>query len=229
MKFILSRTDDYTIHSKKWIIGYGLLFWLVSRIVAMCLVVGCIAIYNSVGIDPETATRFSGDPETAATLGSWLYILLTVSLVAPVLEECIFRLGLSFRRVHVALAAASVPAYFLWQSLGFLTVVSAIIYVGIIAAVFSLIYFLTTDSFWQKQKARHLRSAIWITAIGFGLIHLIAFSDYSLALLPYMLCVVTVPLFAGFAITYYRINLGFGWGVGMHIFNNIPAMVVMLL
>ena len=33
MGFILSRTDDYRIHSKKWIVGYGMLFWLISRIV----------------------------------------------------------------------------------------------------------------------------------------------------------------------------------------------------
>lgn len=41
MKFILSRTDDREVHSKKWIVGYGLLFWIVSRIFAMLLVVGC--------------------------------------------------------------------------------------------------------------------------------------------------------------------------------------------
>ena len=35
MKFILSRTDDREVHSKKWIVGYGLLFWIVSRIFAM--------------------------------------------------------------------------------------------------------------------------------------------------------------------------------------------------
>lgn len=34
MKFILSRTEDFHIHSKKWIVGYGLLFWLISRIIA---------------------------------------------------------------------------------------------------------------------------------------------------------------------------------------------------
>lgn len=47
MKFILSRTEDYLIHSKKWIVGYGLLFWLISRIIAMLLVIGCVAISKS--------------------------------------------------------------------------------------------------------------------------------------------------------------------------------------
>ena len=26
----------------------------------------------------------------------------------------------------------------------------------------------------------------------------------------------------------YRINLGFWWGVGMHIFNNLPAIVLLI-
>ena len=74
----------------------------------------------------------------------------------------------------------------------------------------------------------YYKPMIWLTAIGFGLIHLIAFSSYSWTLLPYMLCLVSVPFFAGCAITYYRLNLGFWWGVGLHIFNNLPAAVVLL-
>ena len=96
MKFILSRTDDIRIHSKKWVLGYGLLFWLVSRIVAMLLIIGCVAIYNACGIDPESQTSFIGNPETEKKIGSSIYVLITVSLAAPLLEECIFSLGLSF-------------------------------------------------------------------------------------------------------------------------------------
>ena len=125
MKFILSRTDDNYIHSKKWIVGYGLLFWLISRIIAMLLVIGCVAVYNTFGMNPETHTTFAGNPETARTLGSMTYVLLTVSIVAPVLEECIFRLGLSFKRWQVAIAVASIPTYILWQHISSLTIVSA--------------------------------------------------------------------------------------------------------
>lgn len=228
MKFILSRTDDFRIHSKKWIVGYGLLFWLVSRIVAMLLVIGCVAIYNAYGIDPESQTSFVGNPETAKNIGSSFYVLMTVTIAAPLLEECIFRLGLSFKRWQVALAAASIPAYILWQHLGVSTWVSSVIYIASIAGIFSFVYFLTTDKFWASQKRLYLHSAIWMSAIAFGLIHLIAFSHYGLALLPYMLCVINVPFMAGCAITYYRMNLGFWWGVGLHIFNNIPAIVIML-
>lgn len=228
MKFILSRTDDFRIHSKKWIVGYGLLFWLISRIVAMLLIIGCVAIYKTCGIDPESQTSFTGNPETAKKIGSTIYVLLTVSIAAPLLEECIFRLGLSFRRWQVALAASSISAYILWQHMYSVSITYASACVFAIVALFSAIYFFTTDSFWNSLKRKYLKPSIYVTAIAFGLLHLIAFSNYDYTLIPYMLCVISVPFFGGCAITYYRVNLGFWWGVGLHIFNNVPAIVVML-
>lgn len=228
MKFILSRTDDFRIHSKKWVVGYGLLFWLISRIVAMLLIIVCTAIYKTFGIDPESQTSFVGNPETAKTIGSTVYVLMTVSIVAPLLEECIFRLGLSFRRWQVALAASAIPAYMLWQHIYSHSIAYVAICAFAMAALFSAIYFFTTDSFWNSQKKKYYKPSIYVTAIAFGLLHLIAFSNYDYTLIPYMLLVISVPFFAGCAITYYRVNLGFWWGVGLHIFNNLPAIVVML-
>lgn len=228
MKFILSRTDDFQLHSKKWVVGYGLLFWLISRIVAMLLIIGCTAIYKTFGIDPESQTSFVGNPETAKTIGSTVYVLMTVSIVAPLLEECIFRLGLSFRRWQVALAASAIPAYMLWQHIYSHSIAYVAICAFAMAALFSAIYFFTTDSFWNSQKKKYYKPSIYVTAIAFGLLHLIAFSNYDYTLIPYMLLVISVPFFAGCAITYYRVNLGFWWGVGLHIFNNLPGIVVML-
>lgn len=228
MKFILSRTEDFHIHSKKWIVGYGLLFWLISRIIAMLLVIGCVAVYNKFGINPETLTTFAGNPETARGLGSMTYVLLTTSIVAPILEECIFRLGLSFKRWQIALAVASIPAYIFWQHSSSLTTVSTLIYIASIIAAFSLVYGFTSDSYWDELKKTYYKSTIWVSSIAFGLIHMIAFSNYSLSLIPYMLCVISVPFFGGCAMTYYRINLGFWWGVGMHIFNNLPAIIILI-
>ena len=183
MKFILSRTDDFRIHSKKWVVGYGLLFWLISRIVAMILIIGCTAIYKTFGIDPESQTSFVGNPETAKTIGSTVYVLMTVSIVAPLLEECIFRLGLSFRRWQVALAASAIPAYMLWQHIYSHSIAYVAICAFAMAALFSAIYFFTTDSFWNSQKKKYYKPSIYVTAIAFGLLHLIAFSNYDYCLL----------------------------------------------
>lgn len=228
MKFILSRTNDYSVHSKKWIVGYGLLFWLISRIFAVLLITGCVSIYNACGINPENQTNFAGDPESAKNLGSSVYVFLTICLAAPLLEECIFRLGLSFRRWQIAIAVASILIYIMWQHINHLSIATASMYASGAIAVFLFIHYFTNDNFWRKQRNVYFKSSVWITAIAFGLIHLIAFSSYSLVLIPYMLCIISVPFFAGCAITYYRINLGFWWGVGLHIFNNLPAIFLMM-
>ena len=208
MKFILSRTDDRKNHSKKWILGYGLLFWLISRIFAMLLLMGCNAVYNAFGVNPESLTNFAGNPETARNLGS---------------------MGLSFKRWQIALAGASIPAYILWQHIQSVNVTGAALYIAAIAGVFAGLYFPTSDSFWASQKRNLYHLYIWLSAIAFGLIHLIAFSQYDLMLIPYMLCVINVPFLAGCAITYYRVNLGFWWCVALHIFNNLPGIIMLLL
>jgi len=128
---------------------------------------------------------------------------LTVSIAAPLLEECIFRLGLSFRRWQVALAASSIPAYILWQHMYSISITYASACVFAIVALYSAIYFFTTDSFWNSLKRKYLKPSIYVTAIAFGLLHLIAFSNYDYTLIPYMLCVISVPFFGGCAITYY--------------------------
>lgn len=227
MKFILSRTNDYETRSKKWILGYGLLFWLISRIFAVILLLACTAIYNSLGINPESLTSFGGDPANVKSVFSFGYGFMVILLIAPVLEECIFRLGLSLKKLHISIAAAAIPAYMLFQGMGKIPLPKVLILAGAAFLAFCMVYFLTSQKFWDRQKHRYFKYTVWLTSIAFGLIHLIAFSNHILTLLPYMLCVITVPFLAGCAITYYRLNLGFWWGVGLHIFNNLPGIIMM--
>ena len=229
MKFILSRTDDYRYHSKKWIAVYGLLFWLITRIMVVALMYGCIAIYRHFGINPEEAARFAGDPTALKTLFPPLFSALLLGVFAPVLEEGIFRLGLSFKRWQVALGAACIPTYILVQRIGKISLIKGICLSSIVVAMFCMIYFLTTDRFWAKEKKLHYHCAIWVSSIAFGLLHLMAFTSWNIEMLPYMLCVIAMPFFGGCAIAYYRINLGFQWGVGLHIFNNLPAIAFLLI
>ncbi len=229
MKFILSRTEDYRIHSKKWIIGYGMLFWLITRIMVVAVMYGCIAICKKFGIDAEQMTQFAGDPTSIKAMYSPLFCILLLGVFAPILEEGIFRLGLSFKRWQIALGAACIPAYILVQGLGKVSPTNAICLGIAIGLIFCLIYFLTTDKYWVKEKKRYYHCAIWFSSISFGLLHLMAFTTWSIEMVPYMLCIIAVPFFGGCAITYYRINLGFWWGVGLHIFNNLPAIAMLVL
>ncbi len=228
MKFILSRTDDYQSHSKKWIVGHALLFWLITRIIAAAILIGCTAIYKSCSINPESLTAFNGNPTVAKSSGTIIYALVSVMIIAPFLEEGIFRLWLSFKKWQVAISFTLIPLIIIWQNYKSFAIWQSVIFVLLAAIVFCGVYYGCNQNFLTEIKKRHLVFACWVASIGFGLIHLIAFSTITWTLLPYCLCVILIPFFAGCACTYLRVNLSFWWGLGMHIFNNIPAAIVML-
>lgn len=228
MKFILSRVNDKENHSKKWIIGYALLFWLITRIIAAGLVIACVTVYESHGISQDMLPSFGGTPKAYQTLGRLIYGLLITALIAPLIEEMVFRLGLSFKKFQVAMSLASIPVMIAWWDIKVLTWWSILIYIACAIILFTAIYRFSSQENWNKIKSRWLIVSIWITSFAFGLAHLRAFSYYSWEMVPYMLCMISVPFFAGCSCAYLRVNLGFGWGLGMHIFNNIPAIILII-
>lgn len=229
MKIIFSRVNDAETHSKKWVIGYALLFWLTTRILAVLMVVACSVIYESMGFTKGMFPVFGGVPTGAHTIGKLIYSLATVALIAPMIEELVFRLGLSFKKWQVALGLAFIPIFIGWSDIKSLTLISGIIYIVIAIAIYFAIDKFTTQDFWNKLRSNWLVAAMWITSIAFGLVHLRAFSFFSWEMLPYMLCMTASPFFCGCACAYLRVNLGFWWGLGMHIFSNIPGIGAILL
>lgn len=229
MRFILSRTNDSSVHSKKWIVGYALLFWVITRIIAVALVVTCSVIYEKLGFSHDMFPSFGGTPKAATTAGRLIYSLATVALIAPLIEEAVFRLGLSFKKWQVALSIAFIPIFIGWSDIRSLTWISGSAYVSISVVVFILICKFTSRELWSGLKRNWMVTAMWITSIAFGLAHLRAFSFFSWEMLPYMICIITTPFFCGCACAYLRVNLGFKWGVFMHIFNNIPGIISIIV
>lgn len=229
MKFILSRTDDCRHHTKRWIVRYGLLFWLVTRVGCVALLLACGAVYEHFGINAGQLTKFAGDPSTLRNMYPVAYAAWLLAVVAPLLEECIFRLGLSFKKWQIAAGVAAIPLYIMFQRISILTLVSAMLPAGAAIAIFVVIYFTTTQSLWSRMKTRWYRPMIWISSSAFGFMHLVAFTNFSLSLFPYMLCIIAMPFFGGCAIAYYRVNLGFWWGVALHVFSNLPAIAMLIL
>ncbi len=225
MRFILSRVDDHLTHSKKWILGYAALFWVITRILAAVAISVCMAIYANNGLNPAEMTVFGGSPQKAETLQKFLFSLAVFIVIAPLIEEGVFRLGLSFRRSQVALAVALIPIFAWWSRFSHFPWWLGLVAVAAGGTIFFLIQRFTSIAFWESLRQRWLITAMWLTSIAFGLMHLIAFSVLNLTLLPYALCMILAPFFLGCTAAYVRVNLGFWWGVGVHIFNNIPGVV----
>ena len=226
-KFILNRPDDYLSLSKKRIFGKALLWLVILVFCAGLLKIACTVIYMSLGINPDELTKFGGDPTNYVGHASWK-LLLKLMIVAPLAEEIMFRLGLSFKRQTVALWLGLLPivcAYYMhrchvWYILLGLAAVGALIY--------WLVCRFTTDEQWKEWRQKYIIPVMWISAIGFGLLHLRAFTVLNWQVLPYALTTIMIPLAGGCAITYARVNLGFWWGVLLHCIINIPPVLMIV-
>ena len=210
------------------IVGTTLKWLLVLMGGAIVLRIACVAVYMMMGLNPMELTRFGGDPTNYAGSASW-NLLLGMLLVAPLAEELMFRLGLSFRRHTVALWAGLLPvvcAFYLYRCRTWYILLG-------LAAAGALIYWLvchfTTDGQWIEWRKRFIIPAMWISAIGFGLLHFRAFSVLNWQVFPFALATILVPMAGGCAITYARVNLGFWWGLLLHCVINIPSVAVIVL
>ena len=228
MKFILSRNEDYLSHSKKWMLGHALLFWLITRVVVMLIMGCCMTIYQNYGINPHALTSFGGDPTVTKASSSIIRAILMMALIAPMFEEILFRFGLSFKRISVATSLAFIPLFPAFSHNKTTSAYIWLICIVLAIIVFYCVFFFTSDKFWQNKKRQWQIPTIWLTSIAFGLVHLVAFSSLNVILLPYALSVILAPFFAGCACAYLRVNMGFEWGLAMHIFNNIPGIIIML-
>lgn len=228
MKFILNCTNDWATLPKKKIILKAVIWFILLSVASIIPILICQLAYSSQGIDPTQLTKFGGDVSTRKDnpLGQTILLLM---VIAPIAEEIIFRLGVSLKRHAVALWVGLLPvtiaAYF-YDAYDNWMVMAVTIIAGVI--MYGLVMRFTTDAQWDRWRARYLRPVMWLSAIGFGLIHLRAFSVITWMLLPYCLTVCLRPAFLGAAITYTRVNLGFWWGVLLHAANNVPGVLVLL-
>lgn len=224
-KFILNRPDDFKTLSRGKIIRTTLKWFFLLMVGAILLRVMCLAIYMSQDVNPMELTKFGGDPTTRMVNASWQTIALLM-IVAPVLEEVMFRLGLSFKRATVALWVGLLPvvcAFYMhhcrvWYILAVLVVFGALLS--------WLIYHYTTDDLWKVWRKKYVIPAMWISAISFGLVHFMAFSVLNWQVFPFALATILIPMAGGCAITYARVNLGFWWGVLLHCIINIPGVLM---
>ena len=226
--FILNQTSDKYTKTTGQIVLKAFLWLIGLMAVGAMLRAICVAIYMANGINPMEIAKFGGDPTTHMGNATWKTILKLL-LVAPICEEIIFRLGLAFNRKTDALWIGILPLvvalYFFKCKTWY--IILALLVVGVV--IFSLVCRFTTEEQWLEWRKKYLKYAVWITAIAFGLIHLIAMSTINIQLLPFILTTILMPFLGGCAVTYARVNLNFFWGILFHMAINVPSILMILV
>ena len=225
MAKILLNRPDYRDTQSKWRIFANMLIWLVILYAGyLALYVICMLLYGANGVIPTKLTDYGADPSTW-TGRPLTQTILRVLVVAPMVEELMCRLGLSFKRLSVGLWAGFLPIAVAWY-LFHCRVWYILLLIAIAGGlIFWLICRYTTDEQWQDWRKKYIIPAMWVSAIGFGLLHLNAFSVLNRQVLPYALVTILQPMADGCAFTYARVNLGFWWGVLLHFIRNLPSVL----
>jgi len=177
--FILNQISDSYTKTTGQIVLKAFLWLICLTAVGIAIRIACIAIYKANGINPMEITNFLGDPSTYVGHATW-NIILSILFVAPVCEELIFRLGLGFTRKVDALWVGILPVLIVSFFLKCKTwyIILALLIIGV--ALYFLVCCFTTDDQWKVWKEKYLKYAVWISALAFGLVHLIAFSTINL-------------------------------------------------
>ncbi len=122
--FTLDRTDERNTEGVGGILLYAALFFIVTRIAAMLLQKSGATLYEW-GWGLDAAGMFGArTPESMVSEMGWRAVP-HVLLLAPFVEECAFRLGLSFRRWHVAAGLGALAYFFADWMLFFADVANA--------------------------------------------------------------------------------------------------------
>ena len=227
-KFILNRPDDRDTQSKGRIIANTLIWLFILQAGTSALSIICMLIYGANGINPTELTRYGADPDTW-TGRPIIQTILRILIIAPLAEELMFRLGLSFKRLTVGLWAGLLPIVAAWYVFH-----CRVWYILILLAITGCLFFwlicrFTTDEQWKNWRKKYVIPAMWISAIGFGLFHLNAFTVLNWLILPYALVTILQPMGDGCVYTYARVNLGFWWGFLLHFTYNFLVLIMSMV
>lgn len=141
----------------------------------------------------------------------FIFILFFVGLFAPLIEETIFRLGLSFKKIDCCISipvTLFVIVNLLQQSL-FLNIPLCLL------AAF-LLFKYTKQSDYDNIGQKYGNAIIYLSIIVFGLIHITNFLPIIRTSFATCLISVIPQTTLGCVLTYYRLHLGFFYGWAFH-------------
>jgi hypothetical protein len=181
----------------------------------------------------------SNDVETLINEAPLWFVVVLGAIIAPALEETIFRLSLRFRPIYFSLSTAVICFYFsgtifrnIEETLQSFFLLRIILPLFIGGLMYILIKFTPLNSLLSKMYKRFFAVIFYISAIVFGLIHISNYTERGTVL--FMLPLLVLPqIIVGFVLGYVRIKYGFRYSYLLHaIFNGaliLPSSLVLTM
>jgi hypothetical protein len=165
------------------------------------------------------------------SLASGFKLFIMMVLLAPLLEEVMFRLWLSFKKVHVIISLTTIFFILIKQfdsRLGnnfkidtqFLIIIGSAILLGSLIGYIIFLYPI------KKLVSNNFKYFYWFSCIGFGLVHITNFSPLYISIFWAYPFLVIPQLIMGFGFGYFRMKRGFFVALLFHCLINLPAAMI---
>lgn len=146
--------------------------------------------------------------------------LIIVGILAPILEETVFRLPLSFKKGDLMVSSITLTgiiSYKFSDKLNLFLIISIAVILSVL-----IIYILvkTNQMFLDKFRENYGKIIVYSSILIFALLHFTNFNDFQLELLPIYLILILPPFLIGLFATFYRLKLGFVYAILLHIIIN---------
>lgn len=152
-----------------------------------------------------------------------------ICILAPLIEETIFRLPLSFKKQHGAIAFGCALLLFVRVIPGVnnLNLLSAIAVRAVLFVLgyFTLMKILPANTYLNKRRQTGI---IILSILLFGLMHIFNYAPMQWTIIFMYPFFVIPQLIMGWALTYIRFKNGFFWGVALHSLVNSVSVLIML-
>jgi hypothetical protein len=205
---------------------YGLLF--LTLIFVAPLIVGADHFVVHV-MHAKTINKASHDgmEHFFKKMGYWRAVVY-IGLIGPLLEEAVFRLPLSLKKRHIALALS--VAIYLFSGVAFhnLTKIPGL-NLGLQLLTCALVYVAATffvPTGLSINDHRFRKHLIILSMCLFGLMHIGNYTPIQWPLIWIYPIYVLPQLLMGWAITFIRFKNGFWWGYALHCIINCVSLLL---
>ena len=212
-------SDDKNRLSKKEIIFKGILFYVMSLFTLVIVILALIVILNLFNVDTESLKYPLDSEKNEIRKKGILYVLFLVVFFGPFIEELSFRLGVSFKRMHVAISAGAIT-YVISSLLSGSKYFEGIHYKLILAIVVGLLLYRIGQTTLDNIQQRYGRMIIWIMILSFGFLHVLNYDIEGTSILPMYFVMCLPQVLMGIIFVYFRLNLGFLYSLGFHCLLN---------
>ena len=167
----------------------------------------------------------SADPKEIIDRYGIILSILEVAILVPFMEEAMFRLPLSFKKAHIAIA---IPIIAFFAGITAIDDMLMLLVLTLFIITVVLLLIVVKQEQLNAYKTKYFKTILWISIIGFTALHLGNFEEMHTPALPLYFLLYTSVLALAIMLSFLRIRLGYFYAVLLHCFHNSWVLLLSL-